>query len=404
MIEINFNLRFILDRFYTILFMSNVCKCLIISNIMNDTKKNRILIFHPYLAPYRIDLYNRLSDKYDIYVLLTGSKDEIKTLGFNLDLVNSQARFKFQYITDGLRLGRHLISSVFLNIIKKFDPDIILSHELGSNTLFAILANKIKKKYKIYTTVDDSPAMVCNYGRLRNWLREFVANNIDGFIVVNPEVKNYLENRYPKLKNKVIYFPIIQDDKILSQKINLSENKAIDLQKRYNLYDKRIILFVGRLETIKSPDLLLRVFKRVKTENNVLVIVGSGSLSDSLCNYVKQYNIENVILTGKLSGKDLYAWYYLADIFVLPSKFEPFGAVVNEALVAGCYTIVSNKVGASSLITSSNGIIFDINNVDTFEDVLKRALINLPPKKSHNSLMNKTFSEYFVDLLNKLEI
>lgn len=370
---------------------------------MNNTKK-RILIFHPYLAPYRIDLYNRLSEEYDIYVLLTGSKDEIKTLGFDLDLVNSQARFKFQYITDGLRLGRHLISSVFLNLIKKFDPDIILSHELGSNTLFAILAKKSKKEYKIYTTVDDSPAMVYNYGRLRNRLREFVANNVDGFIVVNPEVKNYLENRYPKLKNKVIYFPIIQDDNILSQKINLSENKAIDLQKRYNLYDKRIILFVGRLETIKSPDLLLKVFKRVKTENSVLVIVGSGSLSDSLCNYVKQYNIENVIFTGKLSGNDLYAWYYLADIFVLPSKFEPFGAVVNEALVAGCYTIVSNKVGASSLITSSNGIIFDINDVDSFEDVLKRALTNLPLKKLHNSLMNKTFLEYFIDLLNKLGI
>lgn len=367
-------------------------------------KKNRILIFHPYLAPYRIDLYNRLSEKYDVYVLLTGSKDEIKTLGFNLDLVNSQAKFKFKYITDGLRVGRHLISSVFFKTINEFKPDIILSHELGSNTLFAIFTNKIKRKYKIYTTVDDSPAMACSYGRLRNWLRGFVANNIDGFIVVNPEVKRFLEDRYPKQKNKVIYFPIIQDDAVLSQKISQSEDKAAALQKQYNLYNKRIVLFVGRLEGIKSPDLLLEVFKRISTENDVLVMVGGGSLSDSLHDYVKQNEIDNVILTGKLSGKDLYAWYYLADIFVLPSKFEPFGAVVNEALVAGCYTIVSSKVGASSLITSTNGVIIDINDVVLFENVLKRSLMNLPSQKSHCSLMDKTFSEYFADLINKLDL
>lgn len=371
---------------------------------MYNENKIRILIFHPYLAPYRIDLYNRLSEKYDIYVLLTGSKDEIKTLGFNLDFVNSQAKFKFKYITDGVRLGRHLISFVFFKTINDFKPNIIISHELGSNTLFSILSKKIKKKYKIYTTIDDSPAMAYNYGSLRNWLRGLVANNVDGFIVVNPEVKTFLEDKYHKLRNKIIYFPIIQDDKILSQKINQSEEKAIALKKRYNLYDKRIMLFVGRLESIKSPDVLLQVYNRIRTEKDFLVFIGNGSMSCSLRYDVKQNNIENVIFTGKLSGENLYAWYYLANIFVLPSKFEPFGAVVNEALVAGCYTIVSNKVGASSLITSTNGKIFDINNIDSFEDVLKTSLNNLPSEKLHHSLMNKTFSEYFADLINGMSL
>lgn len=371
---------------------------------MNNNRKKRILIFHPYLAPYRLDLYNKLSEEHDIYVLLTGSKDEIKTLGYNLDFVNSLAKFNYNYISNGLRFGRHLISSVFLKTIKKFNPDFIISHELGSNTLFAILAKKRNKKIKVYTTIDDSPTMAMNYGRLRNWLRGFVANNIDGLIVVNPEVKNYLENKYPEQRNKVIYFPIIQDDKVLSQKINKSIDKAFSLQKQYNLCNKRIILFVGRLESIKSPDLLLEVFKRIKTGNEVLVIVGSGSLSNYLHNYVEHNNIDNVIFTGNLSGIDLYAWYYLAEFFVLPSKFEPFGAVVNEALVAGCYTIVSNKVGASSLITSTNGAIFDINKAGSLEDILKKSLMNLPTIKSHHSLMDKPFSIYYNDLINGMKI
>lgn len=365
---------------------------------------SKILIFHPYLAPYRIDLYNKLAYNFNVFVLLSGSKKEIASLGFNLKLVNSYSKFNYRYITNGIRIGRHLISSAFFKTINRFNPDIIISHELGINTLFAILGKRKKNSYKIYTTIDDSPIMAYSCGRVRNWLRGFVANNVDGFIVVNPEVKIYLENKYPKQKNKIIYFPIVQDDEILSLKINNSKDEAITLQKRYNLYNKRIILFVGRLESIKSPDLLLKVFKKIRTENDVLVIVGDGSMSNFLHNYVKQNNIQNVILTGKLSGINLYAWYYLANIFVLPSKFEPFGAVVNEALIAGCYTIVSNQVGASSLITSTNGAIFDINKTDSLEEVLKKSLMNLPTIKSHHSLMDKPFAIYYNDLINGMKI
>ena len=56
--------------------------------------KRKILIFHPYLATYRIDIYNRLSRDYNIEVLLTGSRLELRTLGFNLDKVNQNAKFK----------------------------------------------------------------------------------------------------------------------------------------------------------------------------------------------------------------------------------------------------------------------------------------------------------------------
>ena len=100
----------------------------------------RILIFHPYLATYRVDLYNKLAGDYEVEVLLTGSPAELKTLGFNLEKVNAKAKFKYTYYNKGLYLGRHLISSIFIRTIKRFKPDIILAHEYGINTIIAILA------------------------------------------------------------------------------------------------------------------------------------------------------------------------------------------------------------------------------------------------------------------------
>ena len=46
--------------------------------------KERLLILHPYLAPYRLDLYNRLAQDYELFVFLYGSEAEKATLGFNL--------------------------------------------------------------------------------------------------------------------------------------------------------------------------------------------------------------------------------------------------------------------------------------------------------------------------------
>lgn len=365
----------------------------------------KLLIFHPYLAPYRIDVYNRLAKMAQVKVLLTGCQSEIKGLGFNLENVNKLAQFKYEYYNKGFWIGRHLISFIYYKKIIELKPNIILSHELGVNTLMAICFKHFFK-YKIFTTIDDSPAMATQYGINRNFLRKLVFSHIDGVLTVNPEVCDFLSQKYKKLKCQFIYFPIIQDDVVLSQKIEASKNVSQKYVKQFNLEGKKILLFVGRLEYIKSPDKLLEIYhKYIDKEESKLVIVGGGSLYEKLAEYIKINHLEsNVILTGALTGESLYAWYYLAHIFILPSSFEPFGAVVNEALVAGCQTIVSNKVGASCLINKKNGKIFDIEKDDQLKNAISELLSRVPIEKVHQSLMAKTFNSFFNDLTDFMSI
>lgn len=364
----------------------------------------RFLIFHPYLAPYRIDLYNRLSKITNLKVLLTGSNAEIATLGFDLEQVNKVAEFNYCYYQKGIRIGRHLLSSIYWKVIKKFRPDIILAHELGINTLFAILLRYLFN-YKIYITIDDSPSMALHYGFKRELLRKWIFRHIHGALVVNPQVKDYLENKYKNKDCKYLYFPIIQNDAVLENKINSAQEKAKKYITQYKLNDKKIILFVGRLETIKAPDRLIETYESLHDKSSILVIVGKGSLFSHLKQHVKEKELEDkVILTGALSGNELYAWYYLAHLFVLPSTFEPFGAVVNEALVAGCYTIVSDKVGASSLINETNGDIFKSEDYEQFTHILLNALNKLPIIKKHQNRMPKQFNDFFKDLQSFLSL
>lgn len=107
-------------------------------------------------------------------------------------------------------------------------------------------------------------------------------------------------------------------------------------------------LYVGRLSPEKGLDTLLTAFKTVlgtypKAE---LVLVGSGPLRTELGNMVDQLGISaNVSFTGGLPIETIVNEYAKATCLILPSRSEPWGLVVNEALSYGCPVVVSHVCG-----------------------------------------------------------
>jgi glycosyltransferase involved in cell wall biosynthesis len=113
-------------------------------------------------------------------------------------------------------------------------------------------------------------------------------------------------------------------------------------------------LYVGRVIKHKNVDALIHQFNTNFNDKDVVLrIVGSGVESD----YLKtKYESNKVNFAGKLFDKNLINEFHNASCFVLPSLFEPWGLVVNEALASGLPVIATKNVGA----------IFDlIENKDT---------------------------------------
>lgn len=343
----------------------------------------KLLIFHACLPSYRIDLFNSLSNDFKVKAVLYGKKENLEKLAFDYKSMLNKADFEYVVYDSGLYIGNnHLLSSMYYHEINKFKPDLVFCQELGVNTLAAIILKK-KFNYKIFINCDDSPAMLQNYGRLRRFLRNYVYKKVDGILVVHTEVEKKLKELFPK--NTFLYVPIIQDEAVFYENLKKSNAVKENYMQKYNLKNQTVFLFVGRLETEKQPDFLLEAYHRANIENSRLVIVGDGTLNTKLKEYVINNHLEKqVLLTGSLYGKELYAWFSLADYFVLPSKFEPFGAVVNEALIAGCKVIVSNKVGANTLVNQNNGEVFCYNNMEA----LKHLLIKSAEDNSKNRNQN----------------
>lgn len=137
-------------------------------------------------------------------------------------------------------------------------------------------------------------------------------------------------------------------------------------------------LYVGRLAPEKNLEFLVKVFNDLP--HLTLNIVGFGAQEI----FLKSIAETNIVFHGAVANADLPKFYQANDVFVLPSKIEPWGMVVEEALNNGVPVIVSDKVGCAEevVVPEENGLIFKF---DSAED-LKRAIQKTEDSEFYNRL------------------
>jgi len=139
-----------------------------------------------------------------------------------------------------------------------------------------------------------------------------------------------------------------------------------------------VILFCAKLQPWKSPLDLLRAFAKVNLPNALLVFAGEGPLRQQLEAEAALLGVSSRIrFLGFVNQTQLPAIYTAADLMVLPSSYDAFGVVVNEAMLCGCPVVASDHVGAASdLITHGRtGFVFPCGNVDVLAEILRQASV-----------------------------
>ena len=328
-----------------------------------DTEKGRkYVVFHPTIATYRIDFFNSLAKRLNctIYLLMR------KFVNFkDYDSIEKQFAFVPGYVFDEGHERIRAFSFRYWKILDKEDPDVVLTFEFGSCPMMIILHKLLKrKKYKIITTCDDSPDIYLR-GRLRHRIcRMLCLPFLDDVIYSSDEVCELSRKQY----GKGLYFPIIRNGENARNKLSSLLPLSESIASEYGLSSKCVIGFVGRLAPEKNIGELIEAFSISAGESDCLVLIGDGPERQNLESLAKQNNT-NALFLGRLEGDDLYAWYNLIDILVLPSKSEAFGAVTNEALLAGCVVIVSDRCGSKCLIRNGiNGYVYPFGSVSDLSD------------------------------------
>lgn len=145
------------------------------------------------------------------------------------------------------------------------------------------------------------------------------------------------------------------------------------LNTKSNLYPKYNFLFVGRFVVEKNLFSLLDAFKSIQSDWG-LVLVGDGVLESALKNHVQEKDIKNVFFEGPKNTKEVIQYYKNHDVFILPSVSEPWGLVVNEAMLCQMPVLVSSHCGCAYELVNENGSIFDPMNVQDIADSMQKIM------------------------------
>lgn len=238
--------------------------------------------------------------------------------------------------------------------IKRLVGEADIIHMMGHwsvlNILVYLAARRANKSY-----------VVCPAGALpifgrSAWLKRFynviagraIIQNASGWIAVTAGEFPQFES-YGIPASQVVVIP---------NGVNEEDFPLVDKQRflnRYNLPDAPMVLFMGRLNPIKGPDLLLQAFIQARHQfaDFHLVFAGpDGGMLSELRQTAERAGIpEYVHFLGYVSGDDKSAAYHYAKLLVVPSRQEAMSIVALEAGICGTPVLLTDQCGFSDILS-----------------------------------------------------
>jgi len=238
------------------------------------------------------------------------------------------------------------------------DADVIhlMTHWTFLNALVYFIARRCKKPYVV------CPAgVLLIYGRSRaaktlyNWIigRRLVRNAARHIAITADEIPQF--RTYGVRNDSVTIIPNGIDPK------DFQDDRADEFRAKFGLAGVPFILFMGRLNAAKGPDLLLRAFCNARDSLVPYHLVFAGpdeNMLMELREIAAEYNVgDRVHFLGYIGGVDKSRAYYAADLLVIPSRREAMSIVVLEAGITGTPVLMTDQCGFNAVAEAGGGVI-----------------------------------------------
>lgn len=324
------------------------------------------------ITSYAMNYYNNLNkDDYKIdfavhYNFDSEYKEKIETDG-------NKVFFMGDYSIKSLITLRKRIKKLYEN--NKYD--IVHCHILNLAWFYLSIA----KKCGITSRIIHSHATKNSdnfYKNIRNkFLKKFGLKYANQYFACSDLAGKYLfgKKKYEVILNAIDY-----------KKFGYSEIFRKKLMAKYNIDSSIFVLgFVGRFTHQKNIPFLLDVFYKLRNKNFNFkaFIIGDGKEKQYIQNYISSHDLTDFVFLVE-SNPNIFEYYSLFDLFLLPSFFEGLPVTGVEAQVAGCGVICSDRI-TEELNFSFNCLFLPINNVNIWVEKIYETKKNI----DRNNISNK---------------
>jgi glycosyltransferase involved in cell wall biosynthesis len=280
------------------------------------------------------------------------------------------------------------------DLVRNADAIHLMSHWSFLNALVYFIARRHNKPYVV------CPAgVLLIYGRSRllktlyNWVigRRLIQNAAKHIAITADEIPQF--RSYGVSKDSVTIIPNGIDPG------EFKDDKVDDFRAKYGLGSVPFILFMGRLDPAKGPDLLLRAFCNARGRLSAYHLVFAGpdlDKSPELRAIVAHYNIgDRVHFLGYVGGLNKSRAYYAADLLVIPSRREAMSIVALEAGITGTPVLMTDQCGFNELSEAGGGMVVPAS-VEGLEKGLVDMLGNPAALKMKGEKLRAFVSEHFL--------
>jgi len=274
-------------------------------------------------------------------------------------------QYPYAVLTSGsyheLNLWRRM--TLALKELRTHDPDIVVLPGYWDPAFWALLVIAKLQRRKVVLSFDSTQLDHSRHFVLEQLKKMFVKQCDAGF-AYGQRARRYLGQLGMPEASIMIRCQAAANDEIRSE-FDIASRTRRQASAQLGL-PKRNFCYVGRLSAEKNVLSLVQAFLALRTSNDQandwgLCVVGDGPERSNIEEYCRNNGAENVVFIGGVSWRDVPKFLALSDVLVLPSTSEPWGLVVNEAMVCGLPVIVSNRCGCIEdlVIDGDTGFAFD---------------------------------------------
>lgn len=182
--------------------------------------------------------------------------------------------------------------------------------------------------------------------------------------------------KYGAEKEQIRRYPFasIYEKDLPTKMVNSDEKRKI--KEKLGITEKLVILYVGRSVYFKGVDILLKAYGTINIDAALYCI--GGKCTEEYQRIIEEYNTQGVHFVDNIEFSILKQYYMAADVFVLPTRNDTWGLVINEAMTYGLPIITTDMcVAGNALIKNKvNGFIIKSESVDELADAIQALVCN----------------------------
>ena len=326
----------------------------------------KVLIHTTLPSPYRMKFFQELGKICD----LTVTFEEHRPSNGRVYNWFNESRLTFKAIFFNEIRKNHKINFAALKFFmsNRFDIKLITCYHTYTSMFLTTCMKLFHKKYLLEI---DGAMISISESKIKRMAKKFFLSGAVCYISPSKLTDNYFKYYISNKINIERYsFTSVGNNDVIKKP--LSEKEKLVLKQELGLSSNFLILSVGQFIYRKGFDVLIKSMKNIIFPNVTLLLIG-GKESDEYKEIREKNNIKNVLYMDFMDTETLKKYYLASDVFVLPTREDIWGLVINEAMSCALPIVSTSKCVAACELLDKD-LIVDTDNVTHLAEKINKLI------------------------------